>query len=202
MSFADRREAVAAMIANALRKAGVERLEFEVRPLVQDEQAGIGIADEARTGDDDIVADLQLLGDEFAQRRRTGGVDLHADHHAAPPPLQRGLEQPDQVLGLFLDLDIAVANDAEQPLAKQLVTREQPRDEQGQKLLERQETGAGADRRQPHETFELVRDRQSAFIRSPSLRRFSSAARKKPRFGMNGKGCAGSMAMGVTTGRI
>ena len=130
------------------RKAGVERLEFEVRPLVQDEQAGIGIADEARTGDDDIVADLQLLGDEFAQRRRTGGVDLHADH-AAPPPLQRGLEQPDQVLGLFLDLDIAVANDAEQPLAKQLVTREQPRDEQGQKLLERQETGAGADRRQP-----------------------------------------------------
>ena len=44
----DRRKAVAAMIADALGKARVERLELEVGPLVEDQLPGIGIADEAR----------------------------------------------------------------------------------------------------------------------------------------------------------
>ncbi len=41
-----------------------------------------------------------------------------------------------------------------------------------------------------------------AFMLPPSFRRFSSRQMMKPRFGMKGNGCAGSMAIGVTTGRI
>jgi hypothetical protein len=108
-------KAVAAMIADALREARVERLEFEVGPLVENEEAGVGIADQARAGDDHVVADMELLGDELAQGGRAGGVDFHAYHHAAAPPLQGGFEQADEVLRLLLDLDVAVADDAEQP---------------------------------------------------------------------------------------
>ena len=43
--------------------------------------------------------------------------------------------------------------------------------------------------------------RISAFIALPSLARASCSAMEKPRLGMNGNGCAGSMASGVSTGK-
>ena len=55
----------------------------------------------------------ELAGDEVAQRLRHRRIELEADHRAAPAPLQRALEEAHQVLGLFLDLDVAVADDAE-----------------------------------------------------------------------------------------
>ena len=42
--------------------------------------------------------------------------------------------------------------------------------------------------------------RVSACSRSPSLTRSSSSAKPKPRLATNGKGCAGSIASGVSTG--
>ena len=43
--------------------------------------------------------------------------------------------------------------------------------------------------------------RMSAFIVLPSLVRDSCIAIEKPRLGMNGNGCAGSIASGVSTGK-
>ena len=42
--------------------------------------------------------------------------------------------------------------------------------------------------------------RISAFIALPSLARASCSAIVKPRLGMNGNGCAGSIASGVSSG--
>ena len=64
---------------------------------------------------------------------------------AAAPALQRGFEQADQILGLFLDLDVAVAQDAEGALAGDGEAREQPVEEQADRGLEREE----AHRRRP-----------------------------------------------------
>src|SRR6516165_6494107 len=44
--------------------------------------------------------------------------------------------------------------------------------------------------------------RMSAFIALPSLARARWSAMVKPRLGMNGNGCAGSMASGVSKGKI
>ncbi|MFT3953048.1 MAG: hypothetical protein QM722_01005 [Piscinibacter sp.] len=72
-----------------------------------------------------------VLGDvELARRRnradRSGIVDLdlEADHRAAAAPLERRLEQEHQILGLFLDFDIAVADDAERALRRARYSRE------------------------------------------------------------------------------
>ncbi len=48
----------------------------------------------------------------------------------------------------------------------------------------------------------LLGTRISAFIARPSLARARCRAMVKPRLGMNGNGCAGSMASGVSTGKM
>ena len=55
----------------------------------------------------------------------------------APPPLQRALEQADQILGLFLDFEFGVADDAEGALALDGVAGEQAADEQAGGLFQR-----------------------------------------------------------------
>ena len=53
------------------------------------------------------------------------GLELEPDDAAAPPPLDRGPEVADQVLGFLLDLDVAVADDPERAAAKHLIFGEQ-----------------------------------------------------------------------------
>ena len=54
--FADRREAIAAMLADALGKARVERRELEVGPVFLDDGREVGHAEEAaRLGDDRVL---------------------------------------------------------------------------------------------------------------------------------------------------
>ena len=48
----------------------------------------------------------------------------------------------------------------------------------------------------------LLGMRMSAFIGLPSLTRASCSAMVKPRLEMNGNGCAGSMASGVSSGKM
>ena len=48
-------------------------------------------------------------------------LELQPDHPAAPAALDRGAEVADQVLGFLLDLDVAVAEDAEGAAAQHLV---------------------------------------------------------------------------------
>ena len=57
--------------------------------------------------------DVDVAGDEGAQRFRHARLDLEPDDRAAPAALQRALVKPHEVFGLFLDFDVAVANDAE-----------------------------------------------------------------------------------------
>ena len=47
------------------------------------------------------------------------------DHPAAAAALDRGAEEADQILGLLLDLDVAVADDPEGAAAEQLVAGEE-----------------------------------------------------------------------------
>ena len=76
---------------------------------------------------------------EAPQLRRHRGFDLEPDHRAAAAALEHGLEQPHQILGLFLDFDFGVADDAERALPLDRVAGKQPADEQAGRLLERDE---------------------------------------------------------------
>ena len=133
------------------------------------------------------------------------GLDLEPDHRAAPAPLQRALEQAHQILGLFLDFDVAVADDAEAALRLDLVAGEQLADEGDDDLLERDEAlrrRAAPRVRQADEAVDLARHaHQRAHARAGRRGCSSSSASVKPRLGMNGNGCAGSTASGVSTGK-
>ena len=72
-----------------------------------------------------------------AQFLRHLGFDFEPDHRSAPPPLQRGLEQANQIFGLFLDFEFGVPDDAERALALDGIAGEQPADEQAGGLFQR-----------------------------------------------------------------
>ena len=90
--------------------------------------------------------DVDVAGDEGAQRRRHARLDFEPDHRAAAAPLQRALEQTHQILRLFLDLDVAVANDAETALARHLEAGKQQRAERDDDLFQRDEALNAAQR--------------------------------------------------------
>ena len=52
-------------------------------------------------------------------------LELQPDDPAAPPALDRGPEVADEVLGFLLDLDVAVADDAERAAAQHFIFGEQ-----------------------------------------------------------------------------
>jgi hypothetical protein len=84
-----------------------------------------------------VIGGRQRLLHEVTQLFRHLGVDLQPDHRSATPPLQRGFEGADEVFGLFLDFDFGVADNAEGALALHGVAREQPRNKQRSRLLQR-----------------------------------------------------------------
>ena len=88
-------------------------MNFEVGPVESDELRDFVEAEHALDPEDRILRNVELLGDELANAVRHTGIDLEPDHHAAPPLLERRLEQAHEVLGLFLDLEVAVADEAE-----------------------------------------------------------------------------------------
>ncbi len=150
---------------------------------------------------DDIVGHIQLVGNEAANARRAIGIHFHADHRAAAAALQGAFEHAHKVFGLFLDFDIAVPDDAEQALPQHVVAGEQCGRKHPQHVFQRDEARA----RMPGSRMKrssCCGMGSSAFMMPPSRRRFSSSAMMKPRLGMKGKGWAGSMAMGVTMGRM
>src|SRR3546814_17828353 len=70
---ADRREAVAAEVSDALREARVVRHEHQVRPVVDDQLAGVGEDQHAVHDKDALRVDLQIAGDEVQQSTRKSG---------------------------------------------------------------------------------------------------------------------------------
>ena len=121
----DRGEAIAAMFADPLGEARREGREFEVGPVLLDQRGEVGDAEEAGRFGDQGVAGVEALADQGLELVRDVGLELQPDDPAAPPALDRAAEVADQVLGLLLDLDVAVADDPEGAAAEQFVAREE-----------------------------------------------------------------------------
>jgi hypothetical protein len=81
-----------------------------------------------------------------------------------------------------------------------LVAREQRADVQQQQLLQRQEPRLAIGGGQAHEAVDLAGDRQQRLQLPPVLRAPHLQRQRSPSLGMNGNGCAGSMASGDRTG--
>ena len=75
--------------------------------------------------DDVLGLGVQGRGDEALQLLRHGGLDLDPDHAAQATLLERQFELADQVLGLFLDFHVGIADQAEDPLGLDFAAGEQ-----------------------------------------------------------------------------
>ena len=83
------------------------------------------------------------------------------DRDAAAAALQRGLVGADQVLGLFLELHVGVADQPERALPGHAEAGEQPVEEQPDQIIQQHEPDRLAARaRQPDEALDLAGQRQ------------------------------------------
>ena len=133
----DRREDIAAMIANAFGMARHIGHEFEIGPVEPRQLRQFVHRQHAIDQQNLVVGGGERALHEGAQFFRHLGFDFEPDHRSPPPPLQRGLEQADQIFGLFLDFEFGVADDAESALTFDGIAGEQPADEQTGGLLQR-----------------------------------------------------------------
>ena len=163
--LADGAEAVAVMLADALREAAEIGLELEIGAIGGDELSRVGNADEPLLHEALALGDLELLHHEALEACRHRGLDLEPDHRAPAPLLQRRFEQAHEILGLFLHLDLAVAQHAERALAPDPVAWEQARHENADHGFEPDEPDralAPSARRQLDEARELRGDRHQS----------------------------------------
>ena len=136
----DRKKTIAAIVADALGKARIIGLELEVRPVETDELGKL-VQGEHPVEDRKFPRRrhrvprprnaAQLLGHET--------VEFDPDHRTAAAALQRAFEQEHQILGLFLDLEIAVADDPEEPMTAHLIAGKQALREHADHGFERDE---------------------------------------------------------------
>ena len=111
---------------------------------------------------------FQLLGHEEAQVLRHRRLDLEADHAAAAALLERRLEQAHQILGLFLHLDIGIADHAERALSLHLVAGKQAARVEHDHLLQRDEA-RGSRFREIRQADEALGPRRQADERIQNL---------------------------------
>ena len=114
---ADRREDVAIVLAHAFGEARLERREDEVGAAVDDQLFQLVHAHDAVDFDDIHRLGADLLDEEGLEIFGRATVDLEAHDAAAAALLQQDFEFADKVFGLFLDLDVAVADDAQDAAA-------------------------------------------------------------------------------------
>ena len=154
----DGREAIAAVIADA---AGIARrvgLEFQIRAVEIGDLAHLVECKHAVHGEHAVVGNCERALHEAPQFDRHSRLDVEPDHRTAPPPFERGFEQPHQVFGFFENFDFGVAGDAERAEAFYGVTREQLGDEQAGDAFDRNQPrfAALAGFRQPHKALDPV----------------------------------------------
>ena len=148
--LADRGERVAGVIANALGIARIIGHEFEIRPVEAHELRELVERQDAVDQKNLVVAARHGALHESSQLRRHCRYELEPDDCSAPAPLEHRLELAHQVLGLFLDLDLGIADDAEGALPLDRIAGKQPADEETRHLLERDDTGGGGAVRTRH----------------------------------------------------
>ncbi len=131
-------------------------------PVCDDDLVDVGEPDQALLHEGLALGDLELLHDEALEAGRHGRFHLEPDDRSALAPLQRRFEQAHQILGLFLDLDIAVTHHPERALAPHPVAGKQTRHEDADHGLQSDEANVfhALLARQPDEAVELRGDRQ------------------------------------------
>jgi len=113
---------VAAVVAHAFGIARHVRGEFEVGPIEPCQLRQLVHGEHAVDEEHFVVGGRKRALHEGAQLFRHLGFHFEMDHRSAAPPLQRGLEQANEVFGFFLDFEFGVADDAECALALDGVT--------------------------------------------------------------------------------
>ncbi len=116
--LADGGEAVAVVRQDALGIARGEGRELEVRARLAADRAQVAQAEHAGGLGDHCRVDVELLAQQRLGRGVAVLVELEQHRASAPPPLDRGAEQADEILGFLLHLDVAVAQHAEQAVAE------------------------------------------------------------------------------------
>ena len=156
----DRGEAIAAELLDPFRKSGVVGRKFEVGAVDRHQLRQIVERQHAFDQHDARRDDVDVAGDERAQQFRHAGFDLEPDDRAAPAPLERALVQANEILRLFLDLDVAVANDAKGAFAQHLIARKQQTDESDDQPVQHHEARGAAKRSvgQPDEALDASRN--------------------------------------------
>src|SRR5215469_14504719 len=99
-----------------------------------------------------------MICDELTQLVRHRTAAFHMNDRTALAPLKQRLEHENEVLCLFFDLDIAVANDPEHPGAASHVTGEEPVEIHLNELLEGKKTGTSVRRWNSDEALKLRRN--------------------------------------------
>ena len=87
--LADRRETVAAMLANAFGKAGIERRELEVGPILLDENRETGHAEEAARFGRGCTRRVEAILDHSDEAFRHSWLEFQPDDFAAATALDR-----------------------------------------------------------------------------------------------------------------
>jgi hypothetical protein len=141
--LADRRKAIAAMLANALGKARRIGRELEVGPV--DAHQLLQVVDAQHSGNDvDVpIGQVERALHHAPQRVRHARLNLEADHQPTAAALQRPFEEADKVFRLFLHLDVGVADQPERALAADLIAGEQARHEQADRVFQHDEAQGG-----------------------------------------------------------
>ena len=191
----DRGEAIAAVIADAVGIARRVGHEFEIRPVEVGELRHFVQRQNAVDLENAVVGGAERALHEVLQLGRHVRLDVEPDHRTAATALERGLEQPHQIFGFFEDFQFGVADNAECANPLHRVAGEQLADEKAGGAFDRNQPdfSAFAGLRQPHETLDAVRHADQRIHRPAVLARASCKAMEKPRLGMNGNGCAGSI---------
>ncbi len=130
----DRGEAIAAIFADPLGEARREGREFEIGAILVDDRVEIADAEERAALGDEAIRPAQLVAQHRAEPLGHPAFELEPDDAAAPTPLDRVGKVADEILGLFLDLEIAVTQHAELRAADHAVARE---DQRGEALHQR-----------------------------------------------------------------
>ena len=125
------------MFEDPLGEARLVGGELQVGAAQRDQLGQLRQAEQAVCDHDLFGMALQVAQDQVLQLGRHGGLQRDADHRAASALAQQRLELAHQVLGLLLDLQVAVADDLEDTLGFDLALREQPVEEQRHQRLHR-----------------------------------------------------------------
>ncbi len=121
----DRGEAIAVIFHDPFREAWRIWGEFQVGSLDLDQLAKIRDADEARAFHDQRGIRADAGQDQCFQVRRRVGREFDANDPPAPAPFDRRAEITNQIFGLLLDLDVAIAKQPECPRSRLLEAREE-----------------------------------------------------------------------------